>query len=207
MHMGVYPLIEIYLFVNPLGKNCAEAEKLLIDFTSTRSEKIDLTIIPLINQRMITATFEQQTIDLETRNHYFRLAYTIALDFKAAQIQGKKGARQFLLALQHQLLNEGIPYSESLIKQLFLQTGGDYAMFKEDRHSALIKDLFLKDQCTARDFQVYKQTSAVIYNCYREEDGLLLEGLDLIQEVIHLQRCAPRTPSLLQPLKMNKAYN
>ena len=207
MHMGVYPSIEIYLFVNPLGKNCAEAEKLLIDFTSTRSEKIDLTIIPLINQRMITATFEQQTIDLETRNHYFRLAYTIALDFKAAQIQGKKGARQFLLALQHQLLNEGIPYSESLIKQLFLQTGGDYAMFKEDRHSALIKDLFLKDQCTARDFHVYKQTSAVIYNCYREEDGLLLEGLDLIQEVIELQRCAPRTPSLLQPLKMNKAYN
>ena len=156
---------------------------------------------------MITATFEQQTIDLETRNHYFRLAYTIALDFKAAQIQGKKGARQFLLALQHQLLNEGTPYSESLIKQLFLQTGGDYAMFKEDRHSALIKDLFLKDQCTARDFHVYKQTSAVIYNCYREEDGILLEGLDLIQEVIELQRCAPRTPSLLQPLKMNKAYN
>ena len=207
MHMGVYPLIEIYLFVNPLGKHCAEAEKLLIDFTSTRSEKIDLTIIPLINQRMITATFEQQTIELETRNHYFRLAYTIALDFKAAQIQGKKGARQFLLALQHQLLNEGTPYSESLIKQLFLQTGGDYAMFKEDRHSALIKDLFLKDQCTARDFHVYKQTSAVIYNCYREEDGLLLEGLDLIQEVIELQRCAPRTPSLLQPLKMNKVYN
>lgn len=200
-------MIEIYLFINPLGSRCAEAEKQLIDFTNTSLEKIDLHIIPLINQRVVTSSFKNKKIDLGIRNDYFRLAYTVALDFKAAQIQGKKGARQFLLALQQQLLGKKASYSEALVKKLFIETGGDYPMFVEDRRSSLVEELFWNDQRTARELQVSEQTSAVVYNCYHEGDGFLLEGLDLIQEVLHLHYSQQSNFLALPYYKTNKAYN
>lgn len=206
-YLGVYPLIEIYLFVNPLGNRCAEAEKLLIDFTNASTEKIDLHILPLVNQRMVQFALGYQKIDLETRNNYCRLAYTISLDFKAAQIQGKKSARQFLLALQNQLLIQDTPYSEALVKKLFIETGGDYGMFAEDRRSPLVKELFWNDQRTARELHVSEENTAVVYNCYHEGDGLLLEGLELIQEVLEMYSLQEAKTIPLPIDKTNKAYN
>lgn len=204
-HLGVYPLIEIYLFINPLDRCSVEAEEALLHFAANSTEKIDLTILPLVNPKIITHALAKQRVTLEERNEYMALAYKTALDFKAAQIQGKKIARSFLFTIQQQLFSTNASYSEQLV-QAFFQEHGDYAMFLEDRTSDLVKDLFWNDQRTAQKLQISCSTSAVVYNCMCSGDGLLLEGLETIQEIPHLNYLQDKTAFQGIPLE-NKAYN
>lgn len=206
-YLGVYPLIEIYLFIHPLGKFCAEAEKRLLDFTQASDEKIDLHIVPLVNPSTIAQSLKQKKVSLTQRNDYFQLAYRIALDFKAAQIQGKKYAREFLLSLQEKLLYQNEAYSDTLVQNLFTATSGDLAMFLEDRQSSLVKELFWRDQQTARELHVSKQTSAVIYDCNYEGDGILLEGLTMMEEVLDSHLLSASKTTSFPCYKTNKAYN
>lgn len=200
-------MIEIYLFIHPLGKFCAEAEKRVLDFTNKRDEKIDLNIVPLVNPTTIAQALKNKNVSLTERNTYFQLAYRIALDFKAAQIQGKKYAREFLIAIQEKLLYQNETYSESLVQKLFVATGGDLPMFLEDRKSPLVKELFWRDQQTARDFHVARQTSTVIYDCLGSGDGILLEGLDIMEEVFANNLLSPSKKTNFLREHSRKAYN
>ena len=204
-HLGVYPLIEIYLFVNPLDRRSVEAEETLLAFSNDSTEKINLTILPIVNQKSVTAALAFQRIPLEVRNTYMNLAYKMALDFKAAQIQGKKIAREFLLTAQYEILATKQPYCESVVENFFTKHG-DYSMFLEDRSSELVKELFWNDQQTARNFHISCETSAVVYNCTHEGAGLLIEGSETIQQIPQLNYLQPQYP--LDALKQkNKAYN
>ena len=64
-HLGVYPLIEIYLFVNPLDRRSVEAEETLLAFSNDSTEKINLTILPIVNQKSVTAALAFQRIPLD----------------------------------------------------------------------------------------------------------------------------------------------
>ncbi|MHC5268717.1 DsbA family protein [Enterococcus sp. LJL98] len=201
-------MIEIYLFIHPLGKFCTEAEKFLLDFSQRCAAKIDLQIVPVVSPKTIAFALKQTPMTLDARNDYYQLTYQIALDFKAAQIQGKKYARDFLLSLQERILYQNQPYSEEMAQALFLKTGGDLDMFLEDRRSELVEELFWRDQKTARDFRVTRPTSAVIYDCSSEQDGLLLEGLETIEAVFE-QHLLPYPLRTIEPpyKKTTTAYN
>lgn len=177
-------MIEIYLFIHPLGQLCYEAECRLLEFIRQDSQKIHLQILPLVNLMTNTSVMNRTGYDvgdLTCRNAFLMQSYEVALDYKAAQLQGKKYARRFLLQLQTALLKKHIPYSKQLTEQLFKQTGGDLDMFQEDRQSALIKEMFWQDQCTAREMNIQHQTSAVIYNHATQNSGFLLQGIDELQ--------------------------
>ncbi|MGI6154332.1 MAG: hypothetical protein GX180_02820 [Enterococcus sp.] len=199
-------MIEIYLFINPLSFQCLETEKKILSYMQQSQSKIDLHILPIVNPQVVTAAFPKKKVDLHLRNDYFQLAYQVALDFKAAQVQGKKYAREFLLSLQQHLLVEQEHYSQKLIQRLFEQTGGDLSMFLEDRSSQLIKKKFWQDQKNAREMQVREVSSAVIYNFSIEGAAILLEGATEIQSIPHLSYLQTNQPTLA--LHHNqKAYN
>lgn len=203
--MGVYPLIEIYLFINPLDRCSVKAEEALLKFSNNSTEKVKLTIIPVVNPKIIAANFDYQRVDLDTRNAYMHLAYKVALDFKAAQIQGKKIASKFLLMVQHQIFARKRPYPETLVKEFFTKNG-DYSMFLEDRTSELVKELFWKDQEIARKFNISSEASAIVYNCTHDGSGLLMTGLETIQEIPYLNYLQDQT-TFDRITHKNKAYN
>ena len=74
------------------------------------------------------------------------MTYSAALDCKAAQFQGKKKGRRFLIKLQEAVGCNNIPYSRALAESIFEEIGGDLNMFKEDRQSDFVKEVFFSDQ-------------------------------------------------------------
>ena len=167
-------MIEVYLFVHPLSQTSYQVEKKLLELIKINNQPINLQILPLVN--LSTNTMALQQLDPELANnelHICMSAHSIALDFKAAQLQGKRYARHLLIQLQEALLQQRLSYSTELVEQLFSQTGGDLATFKEDRCSPLVNDLFWKDQQTAREFNITSYNAIVIYDFNQDEDGVL----------------------------------
>ena len=142
-------MIEIYLFVNPIGPICYQSELTLLDALSDQRKKIQLHILPIMNLHTVGISMDYLSMDrsdLGLRNQQTSQIYQASLDYKAAQLQGRKIARDFLLKLQCQVGVNKEPYSFELVKQIFAETNGDLDMFLEDRKSDLIKQNFASDQ-------------------------------------------------------------
>ncbi|PWG00621.1 DsbA family protein [Levilactobacillus bambusae] len=178
--MGGSILLEVYLFINPLSPKCLSSEKNIINLVHHLSEDVSFQFIPLLNMQIVSDTMIQLSLnknDLATRNRQFQLHYNIILDYKAALFQGKKKGREFLMALQDQIMNNTQPYSEELAVSVANQVGLDLDMFKEDRRSDLAKRAFHADQKLAAEMKVVHSPSAVIYNYEVSDYGLLLEDV------------------------------
>lgn len=182
-------MIEIYLFVNPLGNVCLNIERDILRFAQLENRKIQLRLIPLVNMRTIDSLIKFHGIatnDISARNRLFEETYSAALDFKAAQLQGKKKGRYILLNLQSMITEEKLPYSPKMAENLIVAAGGDLDMFKNDRSSSFVKESFQIDQQIAREMSVSQHPSAVIYNYACDRDfGVLVEGCLTIE---HIQR-------------------
>ncbi len=185
-------MIEVYLFVNPLGPVCLESETNLLDFMSASEKKFQFRVMPLVNMQTIRDIMKRRGIagnDIETRNKLFNDTYAAALDVKAIQLQGKKLGRNFLMRLQKAVGCEGIPYCRALVEELVSEVGGDLVMFKEDRASTFVKDMFQVDQDIAREMNITLHPSAVVYNYACERDyGVLLQGPAAINDLPALCR-------------------
>ncbi|MBM6741046.1 DsbA family protein [Enterococcus gallinarum] len=185
-------MIEIYLFVNPIGPICYQSELTLLDALSDQRKKIQLHILPIMNLHTVGISMDYLSMDrsdLGLRNQQTSQIYEASLDYKAAQLQGRKIARDFLLKLQCQVGVNKEPYSFELVKQIFAETNGDLDMFLEDRKSDLIKQNFASDQSVAREMGITMSPSAVVYNFGCERDyGVLLEGMEALRSIPHLCR-------------------
>lgn len=183
-------MIEIYLFVNPLGAICLGSEKHLWNFVQTSEQKIQFRLMPLVNMQTIDAVLTRRGTskhDIHARNQLFENTYSAALDAKALQLQGKKKAREFLMQMQEEVACNGKEYNHELVISLVEAVGGDVEMFTEDRQSDLVKTLFQEDQNTAREMGITTHPSAVVYNYACERDyGVLLEGEDALADIPRL---------------------
>jgi predicted DsbA family dithiol-disulfide isomerase len=183
-------MIEIYLFVNPLGRVCLNMEKQVLTLMKQEHKKIQLRLIPLMNLQTISSFMERKKItatDILERNKVTNDVYAASLDFKAAQLQGKKRGRDFLIALQEAVTIKGQNYSAELTLDLFKKVGGDVAMFIEDRASDFVEEAFMADQQVAREMNIKAHPSAVIYNYACDRDyGVLVEDCQTIKEITEL---------------------
>ncbi|MBL1229779.1 DsbA family protein [Enterococcus sp. BWB1-3] len=183
-------MIEIYLFVNPLGSICLDIEREILTFAQAENRKIQLRLIPLVNMKTIDFLLKVHGIhpsDIKGRNQLFETTYSAALDFKAAQLQGKKKGRHILLNLQSMITESGVGYSPDLAETLIVDAGGDLEMFKNDRKSSFVKESFQIDQQIAREMGVTQHPSTVIYNYACDRDyGVLVEGDISIQQIERL---------------------
>jgi len=181
-------MIEIYLFVNPIGQKCLSIERRIIDLLKEYDMKIQLRLIPIMNLKTVSEFMQRigaSEKDLELRTELSQEIHSAALDVKAAHLQGKKRGRDFLVELQETVGVQKQPYSKKLAIQLFNKVGGDLEMFLEDRQSAFVQEAFLTDQQIAHEMEITSHPSAVIYNYGSDCDaGIRIEGCETIHHIL-----------------------
>lgn len=173
-------LLEVYLFINPLGSRCMKSERCILKLANQVFGDVSYQFIPLLNPQIIDQHLKsthQDCHDLSLRNDQFNLHYRIILDYKAALFQGKKKGRQFLLTLQDRLVEAETPYSDDLAIDVAKAVKLDLPMFEEDRQSDLAKRAFQADQRLASEMKVDTPSTAIIYNADVSDCGLLLSDV------------------------------
>lgn len=181
-------MIEIYLFVNPIGQKCLSIERRIIDLIKEYDMKIQLRLVPIMNLKTVSEFMQRigaSEKDIELRTELSQEIHSAALDVKAAHLQGKKRGRDFLVELQETVGEQKQPYSKKLAIQLFTKVGGDLKMFLEDRQSAFVQEAFLTDQQIAHEMEITSHPSAVIYNYGSDCDaGIRIEGCETIHHIL-----------------------
>ncbi|GAX08450.1 dithiol-disulfide isomerase [Secundilactobacillus silagincola] len=173
-------MLEVYLFINPLGSRCMKSEKCILRLADQIFGDISYQFIPLLNPQMIDQHLKatnQDCHDLNLRNEQFDLHYRTILDYKAALFQGKKKGRLFLLNLQNQIVDQGQPYSDKLVLEVAKHVHLDLDMFSEDRQSELARRAFQADQRLASEMNVADPSTAILYNADVSDYGLMLEDV------------------------------
>ncbi|MFC6169320.1 DsbA family protein [Loigolactobacillus jiayinensis] len=173
-------MLEIYLFVNPLGEHCLEAERSVLQVAEEHHDTVHYQFLPLVNLHTVTDVMKRNrfdTHDLDMRNKIFKIIYAAALDYKAALFQGKRRGQEFLMQLQDALNFHHERYTDALISDLVSHSGLDTAMFREDRKSQLAVESFEADQRVACEMQIQHHPSAVVYNYADPEQdyGVMIE--------------------------------
>ena len=76
------------------------------------------------------------------------------------------------------MVKQGWHYSDQLAHEIAEQSGLDLEMFMEDRHSAIAKEAFKKDQQMANSLGVTTTATAVVYDSAEPQYGYLMPHFD-----------------------------
>ncbi|WP_414839954.1 DsbA family protein [Carnobacterium sp. TMP28] len=171
-------ITEIYLFINPIGSACYQAEKGLLDFIESSENKIHFHFIPVHNFKTFSDYMKAKKIpknDLDLRNKHFFQIYEACLAYAAASMQGKKKGRMFLMGLQQAIHIDEKLFSQKLVLEIAKQSNLDIEMFSEDKESEFAKTAFEADQKVAREMHVLSNPSCVVFNDQSSNHGFLIE--------------------------------
>lgn len=190
-------MLELYLFINPLGNKCYEAEAQMLQLQEAFSEKIKYKFIPLINMHTINQTTTcPAKIECQSKD-----IYQAALDFKAACFQGNKRGRNFLMNLQRSIFIDKRSYSTELVKEIAALSNLDWEMFNEDRHSKLAMKSIKNDQILACEMNVSTPPTVIVYDYQTSKcescHAYSFEGLSAfnkISEILLEQHQTPLKP-------------
>ena len=171
-------MLEIYLFINPIDPNCLNSEKEVLQFIEKSTSKIRVNFIPVHNLSTINNYLSTNNLpknDLAFRNDVCSMTYDICLYYSAATMQGKKKGRNFLLELQHALIEEKQFFSEKLVLEAAKKAKLDIPMFLEDKDLEFTKSSFEADQKVAREMNAFNTPSCVLFSDQHKEHGLLID--------------------------------
>ena len=174
-------MLELHLFVNPLGMRCLRCEKDVLKIDRDLNTKISYQFVPLFNMKTIDNTLKYYHLnphDLAIRQQVSKTLNQVILDYKAALFQGRKRGRHYLLQLQSALINQGLDYNDELINKIAHDSHLDLEMFFEDRQSQLSKQAFRQDQKIASDLGVSETATAVVFNTEDSDYGLMIPNFD-----------------------------
>lgn len=180
-------VIEIFLFVDPLGKRCNNVRKVISNFKTERPERIKLRVIPMVNFNKVYRHTKRQSVQshssvVEQNNKFSANTYQACLAFHASAMQGKRMAHKFLAVLQEQVVEEGFSYSEELMYNIVRNIGLDVDTFTEDYESEFTKKIYQKNLNLAGEMKVRSTPSLVIYR--DDEPGVRLnKGIE--NEMLH----------------------
>lgn len=183
-------MLEMYLFINPLGAKCYEAEQNILQLAEESSQKFQIRFIPLLNLQSVTKVMSVMNVSgdtLQLRNKVSQILYNAVLDYKAALFQGRKRGHRFLLNVQRQLYVEHKKYSEEVVIAAAKESNLDLAMFDHDRRSKLVAESFKEDQRLAAEMNISTPPSIVIYNLDYLECAISIEdmtSLSCLKELI-----------------------
>lgn len=178
-------IIEVFLFVNPLGTTCYEAEKLIESFSAERDEKVKVRIIPLLNLRSIGTMIKGESDgSLSNRNQLYTDSYHASLAFQAASMQGKKKGRKFLMSLQQYVVTEGRQVTNDLLLHIAEKINLDIEMFEEDLESDFTKKAFNKDQKLALDMNITESPSCIVYSSKDSKFGYRIDT-SITKQLLH----------------------
>lgn len=173
-------IIEIFLFVDPLGKRCNNVRKMMEKLREERTEKIKFRIVPIANFRRIYGyTCKKCGSDRKTfvdmNNHFSTNTYRACLAFHASGMQGKNKAHQFLSVLQETVTENDVSFSEDVLYQVAEQINLDMEMFKDDYRSELAKKIYRQNLNLASNMDISGTPSCVIYKNDTEDEAVRLD--------------------------------
>ncbi len=177
---GGLTVLELFLFINPIGTRCREAERAVQRLAKELTQKVKLRFVPLVNFTVIDRYMAELGLDahdLDLRNQLFDTAYQIAVDYKAAQFQGNKKARALLLAEQAPLTCPAQAYDSQVAAEAVAAIGFDVAAFNEDRAREAMHQCLCSDQAIALEMAITSTPAAVIFDTNKPQEGLRLEQL------------------------------
>lgn len=188
-------MLDMYLFINPLGSTCYHTEQNILKLGDSLNEKINFNFVPLMNFKTINDVMYRMNIPLnnvDIRNRLSENIYHSSIDFKAASFQGKKKGRNFLLNVQQLVVNDQKDYNFETIKLAAQNSGLDWDIFEQDRHSKLAIEAFKQDQELATEMNVTEHPTIVVYDCSANNNSAYsfsgCESLDEIKKVLLSQR-------------------
>ncbi|MFD1392275.1 DsbA family protein [Lacticaseibacillus jixianensis] len=170
-------MLELFLFINPIGNRCREAELAVQRLARELTQKVSLRFVPLVNFPVIDQYMREAHLDphnLALRNQLFNTAYQVAVDFKAAQFQGNVKARKLLIKQQAALATPAAPYD---LKQAFedvKQVGFDLEAFQEDRAREEMSQCLASDQAIALEMGITETPAVVVFNTANPTEGIRL---------------------------------
>lgn len=183
-------MLEIHLFVNPLGMRCFRCENDVLRVDHELNTKINYQFVPLFNMQTINDTlrlYDLSSHDLTVRQHVADTIYQVILDYKAALFQGRKRGRCYLLRLQDAIVKDQVDYSRQLAERVAKAAGLDLEMFLEDRQSNLARQAFHEDQQMAAELGVTQTATAVVFDTDQTDYGYLIADFDY-ETLIHAFR-------------------
>lgn len=189
-------VFELFLFVNPMGSTCLNCEKEILSFIENTDKKVYFRFITYHDFHLFNEYLKSQNmknISVEERNTLYQAMYRISLGYKAALLQGKKIGRAFLMKMQKHFGEQREDYSSSRMKELTRQIPRlDVEMWEEDIESGLAKRDYASDINIARQMNIKKYPSLVIFDNLnfrygvRIEEPVTAESLELIMDqMIH----------------------
>lgn len=187
-------IIEIYLFVNPIGSKCYTSEKEVLSFVEGLEQKVHFRFIPFHNFQTVTKYMQFHNLpekNLAFRNQICTSTYQASLAYKAALMQGKKKGRAYLMQLQSELIEDNSLFSENLLIQVAEKVNLDVEMFIEDKNSDFAKASYEEEQRIAREMQIESNPSMVVFDNQNDDYGLLVEdciSVDLLKKL-----CNPKS--------------
>ncbi|WP_461215217.1 DsbA family protein [Lacticaseibacillus sp. GG6-2] len=167
-------MLEVFLFVNPLGTQCRETEAAVTRLAEETNTHIDLHFVMLLNFRIIDDLMQAlrlDTTDLILRNQLFDAATQVALDFKAAQFQGNQKARALLLAEQEMFLDGDFTYDPAFAAACVHGLGLNPEGFAQDRQSLTPTDCFNDDFTLAQEMGVQEAPNVVVFNPQADDNA------------------------------------
>ena len=159
-------MLEVFLFVNPLGTHCRETEAAVTRLAKEIETPIDLHFVMLLNFKIIDdlmTSLKLDPTDLTLRNQLFDAATQVALDYKAAQFQGNQKARALLLAEQEMFLDGNFTYDAMFAAACLRVAGLNPEAFAADRQQLDASDCFSEDFRLAQEFGVTTAPNVVVF--------------------------------------------
>lgn len=174
-------IVEIFLFIDPLGKRCNNARKMVKKLREEHVDRIRVRVIPMVNSKKVFGYTRKQILSeidcfVALNNHYSMNTYQASLAFYASTMQGRKFGDQLLGALQYAVVEEQQDYSESLVFEIAEKMEAfDLEMFKEDYQSELAKNIYRKNLKLAGEMNVKKTPSCVIFKNGTNKEAIRLD--------------------------------
>lgn len=178
---------EVFLFVNPLGSYCLKTEEAILNFVEKHNIQAHFNFVAITNPSNVTDILENvyhDTNDLQLRNEVTLSAYDAALTYKAASCQGKKKARELLMKIQYAFNHLNREYDNNLLQEIAEDLKLDYKEIVADKKCDLVNASFKSDQLLAREMNVTKTPSTVIFNYDLEDStGMLIDNCQSSEEL------------------------
>jgi len=191
-------MLEIYAFINTFSYASLDLEMGLVGLQSELMIPLHLNLIPLTNFQWFKGAKKDQLVSEMSTDQACLTSYQMTLDIKAAQFQGKRIARNFMLALQ-KLVEKNQSYNDELVNEALALTNVDIAEFKKDRESELAKHSIQMDQRIAHEMGVVEANSIIVFNTQNDEAALVYDDVNMQQ----IEKILLDNPQLRARMRMN----
>ena len=193
-------MLDIYHFSNPFSPICLKTEERLLYITPGLATRTHLRFIPLLNAETVAEYAAHRAVLTDQPNTLADTIFHVVCDYKAAQIEGNKKARNFLVQIQQRVTNQNLPYSEALAVATAAQVGLNPTDFLHNRLTEETLSPVIADQKLAQSLLPQQEAAIAI-------DDMVNHNLQVVTDfsVANLvQTFSPHLGNQLTPLALQQ---